>query len=85
MFFKKTEESDAEETNVSEMPAETANVDEETREKIIAEYLATVNESRPKAVIVEGGGIPVVPVKRPRTLREAAAYAREIIEKQKGE
>ena len=67
------------------MPAETANVDEETREKIIAEYLATVNESRPKAVIVEGGGIPVVPVKRPRTLREAAAYAREIIEKQKGE
>ena len=83
MFFKKTEEEKSEGTVVPETAEETVSA--ETREKIIGEYLASVEESRPKAVIVEGGGMPAVPVKKPTTLREAAACVREILEKQKGE
>lgn len=84
MLWKKTAESETPADAEAQAPAETTE-SEEVRERIIAEYLASVKENRPKAKIVEGGAAPAAPVRSPKTLGEAAAYVREMMNKQKGE
>ena len=53
--------------------------------RIIAEYLASVRDTRPKEIMPEGGEMPAAPLKKPKTLGEAAVSAREIFNRKKGE
>lgn len=85
MFFKKTEEQETPAAEETAPAGETQQIDGETRKRIIAEYLASVRDTRPKEIMPEGGEMPAAPLKKPKTLGEAAVCAREIFNRKKGE
>lgn len=59
-----------------------ADITEEDKENILKEYLQGVLSRKQKAVLLDGVGIGVkTPVTRPKTIGQAGALAREMLEK----
>ncbi len=78
-MFKMTEEEAAKgaEEETREQP-----IDESVRKRVIEEYLRERRAAQ--AAFVRGGAIPKTPQNKPKTIAEAAEFAREIMDK-KGE
>ena len=58
------------------------NTDESVRKRVIEEYLRARRAAQ--AAFVRGGAIPKTPQNKPKTIAEAAEFAREMMDK-KGE
>ncbi len=67
--------------NESELK-QNANITEEDKENVLKEYLQGVLSRKQKAVLIDGAGIGVkTPINRPKTIGQAGALAREMLEK----
>ena len=67
--------------NESELK-QNANITEEDKENVLKEYLQGVLSRKQKAVLLDGAGIGVkTPINRPKTIGQAGALAREMLEK----
>ena len=67
--------------NESELK-QNANITEEDKENVLKEYLQGVLSRKQKAVLLDGAGIGVkTPINRPKTIVQAGALAREMLEK----
>ncbi len=79
----KTEETKTKETNIKETNAKTEKeieIDEETKQKIIQEYLQSLEKNRPPATITKKGGPPPVsPPNKPKTIKEASSMFRKLL------
>ena len=86
IFGKKTEEEplNTEESAAEEEIAAKTEVDEETKRRVIEEYLKTA-AAQPAAVFVSGNAVPKTPVKKPRTIAEAAMITKQMMKENKGE
>ncbi len=79
---------EAEKDNAPPQPEQPAyenkpqEIDEETKMKIVKEYLNGVLGGRQKAIVLDGEGAGVkTPVSRPKTIKEAGNLAKEILSK----
>ena len=67
--------------NESELK-QNVNITEEDKENVLKEYLQGVLSRKQKAVLLDGAGIGVkTPINRPKTIGQAGALAREMLEK----
>lgn len=78
--FDKTEKSVPEQAIAGNRDDEKSITDEE-KNKILQDYLKGVVGSKQTAVVIDGAGIGVrTPAKKPRTISEAGALAKEILQ-----
>ncbi|MBR2871759.1 MAG: hypothetical protein IKB98_10395 [Clostridia bacterium] len=64
----------------SEENATAQGLTEEEKAKVLKDYLKSVVESKQKAIVLDGSGSGVkTPVPKPKTIAEAGALAKEII------
>ncbi len=62
--------------------APTKNISEEEKNNILQEYLKGVLDKKQKPVLINGVGVGVkTPISRPKTISQAGALAREILDK----
>lgn len=71
MFFRKQAEGAAKETEVLQEGQQT--------EEVGAEEEKANEPSRAEAARFDGGAMPSAPLRKPRTIGEAARYARELM------
>lgn len=75
------EKSPTEEQPKTEQPSKTDITDEE-RKNVLVDYLKGVLGRKQKAVLLDGAGVGVkTPVSRPKTIEQAGALAKEILDK----
>jgi len=71
-------ETDTKETNTK--AEKEIEIDEETKQKIIQEYLQSLEKNRPPATITKKGGPPPVsPPNKPKTIKEASSMFRKLL------
>lgn len=75
------EQSPTEEQPKSEQPKK-AELTEEEKKNVLVEYLKGVLGRKQKAVLLDGSGVGVkTPVSKPKTIEQAGALAKEILDK----
>lgn len=75
------EKSPTEEQPKTEQPPK-ADITDEERKNVLVDYLKGVLGRKQKAVLLDGAGVGVkTPVSRPKTIEQAGALAKEILDK----
>ena len=64
---------------VSERAANAAEIDDETRDRVIREYLASIPKGGVKLLSSSSGSVTLAPLRRPKTLKEAKEIADYVI------
>ena len=66
----------------ADITAQKEDINKESKEKILKEYLLDVLGKKPKAIVLDGSGVGVkTPINKPKTIQEAGKLAKDLFKK----